>query len=95
MAWASVSDLSDTGELGKLGLPVRVRQASLAPQLRDARPASDSPPARAAQQASPEAARNTMAHCSAAGSSAGAGTMRQAALVRIRQARTRSRPADQ
>ncbi len=56
-----VSDLSDTGELGSLGLPVRVRQASLAPQLRDARPASDSPPARAAQQASPEAARNTMA----------------------------------
>ncbi|HEU5420537.1 MAG TPA: nitrate- and nitrite sensing domain-containing protein [Streptosporangiaceae bacterium] len=55
-----VGDLSDTGELGNFGLPVRVRQASLAPQLRDAG-AADGQPARAPRQASPEAARNTMA----------------------------------
>jgi signal transduction histidine kinase len=56
-----VGDLSDTGELGSLGLPIRVRQASLAPQLREGPAAEDSQPARAPRQASPEAARNTMA----------------------------------
>jgi hypothetical protein len=50
-----------TADLGDLGLPVRVRQASLAPQLRDSRrPGADSP-AGAAPQASAEAARSTMA----------------------------------
>jgi signal transduction histidine kinase len=58
----ALGDLGDLGgELGELGLPVRVRQASLAPQLRDSRPPEDSPPAREPRQASPEAARNTMA----------------------------------
>jgi len=41
---ASVSEDADprvtTGELAELGLPVRVRQASMAPQLRDSQPAA-------------------------------------------------------
>jgi hypothetical protein len=44
-----------------MGLPVRVRQASLAPQLRDAGPpASGDPAEQAAGGPSPEAARSTM-----------------------------------
>jgi signal transduction histidine kinase len=65
-----------TEELAELGLPVRVRQASMAPQLRDARPAEtaagsaagqSAPPGRpavplhpVAEAASPEQARSTM-----------------------------------
>jgi signal transduction histidine kinase len=51
-----------TEELAELGLPVRVRQASLAPQLRDSRAAPVPPPAPAAEpeSGSPEAARSTM-----------------------------------
>jgi signal transduction histidine kinase len=51
----------ELGELGELGLPVRVRQASLAPQLRDSQPTEDSQPAHEPREASPEEARNTMA----------------------------------
>jgi hypothetical protein len=48
-------------ELTKMGLPVRVRQASLAPQLRDGgRFASPDPAEEAADAPSPEAARSTM-----------------------------------
>jgi signal transduction histidine kinase len=48
-------------ELTKMGLPVRVRQASLAPQLRDAgRFASSDPADEPAGAPSPEAARSTM-----------------------------------
>jgi hypothetical protein len=59
------SDGADTqvrvGELTKKGLPVRVRQASLAPQLRDAgRLAAAEPPEKPAGAPSPEAARSTM-----------------------------------
>jgi signal transduction histidine kinase len=49
----------DTAELAKLGLPVRVRQASLAPQLRDRVPGADGAD-RAASAPSPEAARSIM-----------------------------------
>jgi hypothetical protein len=50
-----------TAELTPMGLPVRVRQASLAPQLRDAGPpASGDPAEQAAGGPSPEAARSTM-----------------------------------
>jgi signal transduction histidine kinase len=49
----------DTDELAKLGLPVRVRQASLAPQLRDRPPAADGGD-RTASAPSPEAARSIM-----------------------------------
>jgi hypothetical protein len=49
----------DTDELARLGLPVRVRQASLAPQLRDRVPGTDGED-RAASAPSPEAARNIM-----------------------------------
>jgi hypothetical protein len=50
-----------TAELGDLGLPMRVRQASLAPQLRDAGSATTPPaPSRDDALASPEAARSTM-----------------------------------
>jgi signal transduction histidine kinase len=49
----------DTDELARLGLPVRVRQASLAPQLRD-RVAGTDGEDRAASAPSPEAARNIM-----------------------------------
>jgi signal transduction histidine kinase len=45
-----------TTELEELGLPVRVRQANLAPQLRDSQPA----PAAHEPADSPEAARSTM-----------------------------------
>jgi signal transduction histidine kinase len=49
-------------ELSKMGLPVRVRQASLAPQLRDAGrfAASADPAEKPADAPSPEAARSTM-----------------------------------
>ncbi len=47
------------GDLGGYDLPVRVRQASLAPQLRDKAP--DSAPAAETTPATAEAARNTMA----------------------------------
>jgi signal transduction histidine kinase len=47
----------DAPDPADLGLPVRVRQASLAPQLRDAKRQEDGEP----PQASPDAARNTMA----------------------------------
>jgi signal transduction histidine kinase len=49
-------------ELTKMGLPVRVRQASLAPQLRDADrfAASGDPAEKSADAPSPEAARSTM-----------------------------------
>jgi hypothetical protein len=50
-----------TAELTPMGLPVRVRQASLAPQLRDAGPPAGGDPAeQAAGGPSPEAARSTM-----------------------------------
>jgi signal transduction histidine kinase len=49
----------DTDELARLGLPVRVRQASLAPQLRDRAPGTDGGD-RAASAPSPEAARSIM-----------------------------------
>jgi hypothetical protein len=50
-----------TAELTPMGLPVRVRQASLAPQLRDAGPPAGGEPAEpAAGGPSPEAARSTM-----------------------------------
>jgi signal transduction histidine kinase len=48
-------------DLGGYDLPVRVRQASLAPQLRDKSLAPDDVPAAEATPASAEAARNTMA----------------------------------
>ena len=59
------SDAADprvsTTELTKMGLPVRVRQASLAPQLRDSsRLAADAPGKTAPEGPSPEAARSTM-----------------------------------
>jgi signal transduction histidine kinase len=57
---ADLRDLSDTSDFGNFGLPRRVRQASLAPQLRDA-PADDRPLPSEPRQATPEAARNTMA----------------------------------
>jgi Nitrate and nitrite sensing/HAMP domain len=47
-------------ELTEMGLPVRVRQASLAPQLRDRGPAAAEPAQKAADAPSPEAARSTM-----------------------------------
>jgi signal transduction histidine kinase len=49
----------DTNELARLGLPVRVRQASLAPQLRDRAPGTDGADA-VASAPSPEAARSIM-----------------------------------
>jgi len=49
----------DTAELAKLGLPVRVRQASLAPQLRERGPGTDGED-RVASAPSPEAARSIM-----------------------------------
>ena len=60
-ARVTTAELGDLGDLGDLGLPVRVRQASLAPQLRETRKPEDTRPAREPRQASPEAARNTMA----------------------------------
>jgi signal transduction histidine kinase len=56
---------STAAEFGALGLPVRVRQASLAPQLRESAPASmppaSMPPAPPTEAvSSPEAARNTV-----------------------------------
>lgn len=52
---------SGTTELGDLGLPVRVRQASIAPQLRDSRPAmTPSPTPSEDTTSSPESARSTM-----------------------------------
>jgi signal transduction histidine kinase len=48
-------------EPGELGLPMRVRQASLAPQLRDSRPAmTPSPTPSEDTTSSPESARSTM-----------------------------------
>jgi signal transduction histidine kinase len=58
---ADLADLGDLADPGNLGLPVRVRQASLAPQLRDTTRGEDSPLPSEPRQASPEAARNTMA----------------------------------
>jgi hypothetical protein len=49
----------DSDELARLGLPVRVRQASLAPQLRDRAPGTDGGD-RTASAPSPEAARSIM-----------------------------------
>jgi signal transduction histidine kinase len=49
-----------TTELTKMGLPVRVRQASLAPQLRDGGTLAGDPAEKAADAPSPEAARSTM-----------------------------------
>ena len=49
----------DPDELARLGLPVRVRQASLAPQLRDRAPGTDGGD-RTASAPSPEAARSIM-----------------------------------
>jgi signal transduction histidine kinase len=49
----------DTAELARLGLPVRVRQASLAPQLRDSGTGADGGD-RVARAPSPEAARSIM-----------------------------------
>jgi signal transduction histidine kinase len=49
----------DTNELARLGLPVRVRQASLAPQLRDRAPGTDGADM-VASAPSPEAARSIM-----------------------------------
>jgi signal transduction histidine kinase len=60
-ARVTTTELGALGDLGELGLPIRVRQASLAPQLRDSRKAESSLPAREPRPASPEAARNTMA----------------------------------
>jgi hypothetical protein len=60
------SDVADpqasTAELTKMGLPVRVRQASLAPQLRDSSrlPAADASAKTVPVAPSPEAARSTM-----------------------------------
>jgi signal transduction histidine kinase len=57
---ASDAPISTT-EPGELGLPVRVRQASLAPQLRDSRPAmTPSPTPSEDTTSSPESARSTM-----------------------------------
>ncbi len=53
-----VDPRADTAELASLGLPVRVRQASLAPQLRDGGPGADG--GRVARSPSPEAARSIM-----------------------------------
>jgi signal transduction histidine kinase len=47
-------------EVGELGLPVRVRQASLAPQLRDSRPTMSPAPTGDGTTTSPESARSTM-----------------------------------
>ncbi len=68
-AYEQPEDRVSAEELAELGLPMRVRQASLAPQLRASGPA-DIPPAPAPEQAalpdraeptgSPEAARSTM-----------------------------------
>jgi hypothetical protein len=49
-----------TTELTEMGLPVRVRQASLAPQLRDGSKAAAEPTESTAGVPSPEAARSTM-----------------------------------
>jgi signal transduction histidine kinase len=50
-----------TAEVSDLGLPVRVRQASLAPQLRDSRPSMiPAPTADSETTGSPESARSTM-----------------------------------
>ncbi len=50
-----------TAEANDLGLPVRVRQASLAPQLRDSRPTmTPAPAADNEPTSSPESARSTM-----------------------------------
>jgi signal transduction histidine kinase len=51
--------ITDAADLAKLGLPVRVRQASLAPQLRDRGPAAEGGDP-AANSPSPEAARSIM-----------------------------------
>jgi signal transduction histidine kinase len=56
---ASSDQRVDTDELARLGLPVRVRQASLAPQLRDRRPGADGGDS-VASAPSPEAARSIM-----------------------------------
>jgi signal transduction histidine kinase len=58
---AGLDSLGDSGEHEDFGLPVRVRQASLAPQLRDAPRSDDSSLPSEPRQSSPEAARNTMA----------------------------------
>jgi signal transduction histidine kinase len=57
----TTADPGDLADPGNLGLPVRVRQASLAPQLRDTTRRDDTPLPSEPRQASPEAARNTMA----------------------------------
>jgi signal transduction histidine kinase len=49
-----------TADLTAMGLPIRVRQASLAPQLRDNGPAAADGDASAASAPSPEVARSTM-----------------------------------
>jgi signal transduction histidine kinase len=51
-----------TADLEAMGLPVRVRQASLAPQLRESGPATPpaTPPVPTEAASSPEAARNTV-----------------------------------
>jgi signal transduction histidine kinase len=55
------ADLGDVSDPGDLGLPVRVRQASLAPQLREAGRTHTTGSAEDLPQASAEAARSTMA----------------------------------
>ncbi len=58
---ANASDARiSTAELAELGLPVRVRQASLAPQLRDGGALGADGAERVASAPSPEAARSTM-----------------------------------
>jgi signal transduction histidine kinase len=57
----TTTDLGDLGDLGDFGLPTRVRQASLAPQLRETGQRDDTSLPSVPRQASPEAARNTMA----------------------------------
>jgi signal transduction histidine kinase len=57
----TTTDLGDLGDLGDFGLPTRVRQASLAPQLRETGRRDDTALPSVPRQASPEAARNTMA----------------------------------
>ena len=61
---ASAPDGADprvtTTELTRMGLPVRVRQASLAPQLRERGPAGDGNAEKPGGTPSPEAARSTM-----------------------------------
>jgi signal transduction histidine kinase len=55
------ADLGDVSDPGELGLPVRVRQASLAPQLREAGRTHSTGSTDDLPQASAEAARSTMA----------------------------------